>query len=100
MNQFAGNTVIASLKEHCVSRFPLSSYVCLTANEKDFSHSLEMTIGGKKGVLSYRHSPHMGKAAVGGILPPSVGRRCPEGAEVGSCSGVKGNVRGAVFSFH
>ena len=101
MNQFAGNTVIASLKEHCVSRFPLSSYFCLTANEKDFSHSLEMTIGGeKKGVLSYRHFPHMGKAAVGGILPPSVGRRCPEGAEVGSRSGVKGNVREAESSFH
>ena len=98
MNQFAGNTVIASLKEHGASRFPLSSYFCLTANEKDFSHSLEMTIGGKR-VLSYRHSPHMGKAAMGGILPPSFGRRCPEGAEVGSRSEVKGNVRGAVFSY-
>ena len=98
MNQFAGSTVIASLKEHGASRFPLSSYFCLTANEKDFSHSLEMTIGGKR-VLSYRHSPHMGKAAMGGILPPSVGRRSPEGAEVGSRSEVKGNVRGAVFSY-
>ena len=98
MNQFAGNTVIASLKEHCVSRFPLPSYFCLTANEKDFSHSLEMTIGEKR-VLSYRHSPHMGKAAMGGILLPSFGRRCPEGAEVGSRSGVKGNVREAVFSY-
>ena len=34
-----------------------------------------------KGVLSCRRSPRAGKAAVGGILPPSVGRRCPEGAE-------------------
>ena len=99
MNQFAGNTVIASLKEHGASRFLLSSHVRLTANEKDFSHLLEMTIGEKR-VLSYRHSPHMGKAAMGGILLPSVGKRCPEGAEVGSRSGVKGNVRGAVFSFH
>ena len=41
----------------------------------------------------------MGKAAMGGILPPSFGRRCPEGVEVGSRSGVKGNVRGAVFSY-
>jgi len=41
----------------------------------------------------------MGKAAVGGILPPSGGRRRPEGAEVGSCSGVKGKVREAVFSY-
>ena len=38
----------------------------LTANEKDFSLSLEMTM------------------REGGILPPSPGRRCPEGAEVGS----------------
>ena len=98
MNQFAGNTVIASLKEHGASRFLLSSHVCLTANEKDFSHSLEMTIGGKR-VLSYRHSPHMGKAAMSGILLPSFERRCPEGAEVGSRSGVKGNVREAEFSY-
>ena len=27
------------------------------------------------------------------LLPPSSGRRCPEGAEVGSRSGMKGNVR-------
>ena len=99
MNQFVGNTVIASLKEHGASRFPLSSQVCLTANEKDFSHSLEMTMGGKKGVLSCRRSLHAGKVAVGGILPPSFGRRCPEGAEVGFRSGVKGNVREAVFSY-
>ena len=38
---------------------------CLIANEKDFSLSLEMT---------------MRKST---ILPPSSGRRCPEGAEVG-----------------
>ena len=28
-----------------------------------------------------------------GLLPPSFGRRCPEGAEVSSRSGMKGNVR-------
>ena len=56
-------------------------------------------MGEKRGVLSYRHFPHMGKAAVGGILPPSFGRRCPEGAEVGSRSEVKGNVGKAVFSY-
>ena len=27
----------------------------------------------------------------GGILPPSPGRRCPEGAEAGSLSGMKRN---------
>ena len=43
----------------------------LTANEKDFSLSLEMTM------------------REGGILPPSPGRRCPEGAGVGFLSGMK-----------
>ena len=52
---------------------------CLTANEKDFSLSLEMTM------------------REGGTLPPSLGRRCPEGTEVGSRSGMKRNVR---QSFH
>ena len=49
-----------------------------------------------------RHLPHAGKAMVRGIvciLPPSLGRRCPEGAEVGFRSGAKGNVREAVFSY-
>ncbi len=32
----------------------------------------------------------------GGILPPSHGRRCPEGAEVGSRRSMKGNMRKAV----
>ena len=50
--------MIASLKEHGASRFPLSSYFCLTANEKDFSHSLEMMIGGKKGTLLSPLSPY------------------------------------------
>ena len=48
---------------------------CLTANEKDFSLSLEMTM------------------REGGTLPPSLGRRCPEGAEARSLSGMKRNVR-------
>ena len=50
-----------------------------------------------------RHVPHAGKIFVWGIVcmsPPSFGRRCPEGAEVGSRSGVKGDVWEAVFSFH
>ena len=46
-----------------------------TANEKDFSLSLEMTM------------------REGGTLPPSLGRRCPEGAEARSLSGMKRNVR-------
>ncbi len=51
----------------------------LTANEKDFSLSLEMTM------------------REGGTLPPSPGRRCPEGAEAHSRRGMKGNAR---QSFH
>ena len=57
--------------EYRVSRFPMRSRFFLTANEKDFSLSLEMTM------------------REGGTLPPSFGRRCPEGAEVGSRSGMK-----------
>jgi hypothetical protein len=44
-----------------------------------------MTIGGKRGTLA--------------SLPPSFGRRCPGGAEVGFRSGMKGNVREVVFSY-
>ena len=51
----------------------------LTANEKDFSLLLEMTM------------------REGGTLPPSLGRRCPEGAEARSLSGMKRNAR---QSFH
>ena len=42
---------------------------------KDFSLSLEMTM------------------RKNGILPPSLGRRCPEGAEVGFRYSLKRNVR-------
>ena len=90
--------------------FPVIRYpriLGLTANGKDFSLSLEMTIWGEKkryfclrrafsrvSLESYparyvRHLPHAGKAMVRGIvciLPPSLGRRCPEGAEVGSAA--------------
>ena len=49
-----------------VSRAPSPHIAYRTANEKDFSLPLEMTM------------------REGGTLPPSHGRRCPEGAEVGS----------------
>ena len=59
-------------------------------DEKDFSLSLEMTM--RKTVFSLL--PLQGDAPKAmceewqpyscGILPPSLGRRCPEGAEVGS----------------
>ena len=50
----------------------------LDRERKDFSLSLEMTM------------------REGGILPPSPGRRCPEGAEAGSLNGMKRN--GAALS--
>ena len=69
-----------------VPRTPHS--LLLTANEKDFSHSLEMTMR-RNGllpppkedttkVMREKWQPHSSR-----ILPPSFGRRCPEGAEVG-----------------
>ena len=59
------------------SRDPSPHSAYLTANEKDFSLSLEMMMRGKGGF-----------AIGGGTLPPSFGRRCPEGAEVGSRSAI------------
>ena len=77
--------------EGSASRSPLPSRFFLTANEKDFSLSLEMTMR-KNGILP--PSSARGDAPKAmlkelqsyscGILPPSLGRRCPEGAEVGS----------------
>ncbi len=76
--------------EGSASRSPLPSRFFLTANEKDFSLSLEMTMR-KDGILTpfpAKGRPEgdvRGMAAYScGILPPSLGRRCPEGAEVGS----------------
>ena len=40
--------MIPSRMEHGVSHYPLFSLFFLTANEKDFSRSLEMTIWGKR----------------------------------------------------
>ena len=52
------------------------------------------------------HLPLEGKATIRGkryphfyLFPPSYGRRCPEGAEVGSHSGMKRNVRQSVLSY-
>ena len=52
-------------------------------------------------VLPARSQPRnddTGKATFS-YLPPSSGRRCPEGAEVGSCYGLKKNVRYAFPRF-
>ena len=50
--------------------------------------------------------PSRGRLRYGGngilifyLFPPSYGRRCPEGAEVGSRSGMKRNVRQSVLSY-
>ena len=70
---------------------PRSPHVfCLTANEKDFSLSLEMTM--RKTAFSLLSPQGDAPKAMCeewqsyscGILPPSLGRRCTEGAEVGS----------------
>ena len=60
----------------------------LTANEKDFSLSLEMTVRGRIASCLTRERLWCGDAA----LPPSYGRRCPEGAEVGSRSGINTSI--------
>ena len=48
-------------------------------------------------VFSFRRLLHGRKDF--GFLPPSSGRRCPEGAEVGSRSGMRCNVRQPVLLF-
>ena len=48
-------------------------------------------------VFSFRRLLHGGKDL--GLLPPSSGRRCPEGAEVGSRSGMRRKVRQPILSF-
>ena len=50
---------------------------------------------GRRENAAHRRLPHMGKAAVGGIFPPSGGRRRSNGVEVGFRSGMKRNVRKA-----
>ena len=63
--------------EYRVSRFPMPSCFLLTANEKDFSLALEMTVW-----ESYAGTWLS-------LLPMEGG--APEGAEVGSHSGIKRN---------
>lgn len=48
-------------------------------------------------VFSFRCLPHGGKDLE--LLPPSSGRRCPKGAEVGSHSRMKSHMRQSVIPF-
>ena len=84
------NAVISERIEYRVSRFPMPSRFFLTTNEKDFSLALEMTVwesGILAALLSHAEKLWCGDTA----LPPSYGRRCHKGAEVGSRSGIKRN---------
>ena len=49
----------------------------------------------RKRFLAFARNNGMGKRCGDTTLPPSYGRRCPEGAEVGSRSGIKRNGEGA-----
>ena len=49
----------------------------------------------RKRFLAFARNDGMGKRCGDTALPPSYGRRCPEGAEVGSRSGIKRNGEGA-----
>ena len=53
--------------------------------------------GAGAAVFSFRRLLHGGKDF--GLLPPSFGRRCPEGAEVGSRSGMRRKVRQPILPF-
>ena len=105
-----------------VPRFPHN--FCLTANEKDFSLPLEMTMQERRHSpsflwkevarsargwlrsllpsatpLPFGHPPSTGRDRFLPLFPPSSGRRCPEGAEIGFCSGLKRNGREAFPRF-
>ena len=57
-----------------------------------FSDALPFLIDRKqKRFLACARNDSMGKLCRDMALPPSYGRRCPEGAEVGSHSGIKRN---------
>ena len=61
-----------------------------------FSDALPFLIDRKqKRFLACARNDSMGKLCRDMALPPSYGRRCPEGAEVGSRSGIKRNGGGA-----
>ena len=64
--------------EYGASRYPLSSHVLIDRKRKRF--------------LAFARNDNMRKAAFS-YLPPSSGRRCPEGAEARSCYQLKKNVR-------
>ena len=98
MNQFAGNTVIASLKEHGASRFPLPAILLLLLDRerKRFLAFARNDDRGKKGTLlsplspygeggDGRHSPSFRWKEVlrrgGGWLPQRGERKC-EGSGV------------------
>ena len=53
--------------------------------------------GAGAAVFSFRRLLHGGKDF--GLLPPSFGRRCPKGAEVGSRSGMRRKVRQPILPF-
>ena len=61
--------MISERMDYRVSRFPMPSRFLLTANEKDFSLSLEMTVR-ESGILASLPS-HAGKEAMQGHGSPS-----------------------------
>ena len=77
----------------CVSRFPMPSRFLLNANEKDFSLSLEMTVR-ESGILTLlpSHAEGFDAGTLLSLLPMEGG--APEGAEVGSRSGIKEHCHG------
>ena len=82
----------------CLRRFPLS-FSCRERPIRPFGAPSPRGEGFGCGaaVFSFRRLLHGEKDL--GLLPPSSGRRCPEGAEVGSRSGMRCNVRQPVLSF-
>ena len=76
------------------SRFGLHAYTVLPQTKKISRFRSKWRYG--KAVFLHRFLLTRGRIWCGDtVLPPSYGRRCPEGAEVGSRSGIKRNGEGA-----
>ena len=82
----------------CLRRFPLS-LSCRQCPIRPFGAPSPRGEGFGCGaaVFSFRRLLHGEKDL--GLLPPSSGRRCPEGAEVGSRSGMRRKVRQPILPF-
>ena len=95
-NDDAGKAILSF--SACLRRFSLSlSYRQCPIRPFGAPSPRGEGFGCEAAVFSFRRLLHGGKDL--GLLPPFSGRRCPEGAEVGSRSGMRRKVRQPILPF-